>query len=360
MSPISVVHVNAETTWRGGENQVFLLASGMSQHRSCAVACVTGSPLATRMQQAGVPVLAIPGDRGLLSVLALRRIIREQRPELLHAHTSRAHQLCLLAALGTSLPVVVTRRVDFPLKRGAVSGWKYRNKKVHLVAISQAIRQVLITGGVEASGISLIPSGIDFAMLDAAPRLDPRSEFDLPSDALIVLNVAALSDHKDHTTLLRAWTQIERDHARAHLIIAGEGELRGQLTGLVNELGLRRAHLVGYRQDVPGLMKGSDLFVMSSHLEGLCTSIMDAKRCALPVVATRAGGIPEVVNDGSDGRLVAVRDPPALAQALSVYLSDHEQRQRSAANARSDSERFSAAAMVDSYLTLYDRLIPRT
>lgn len=357
MSPISVVHVNAETTWRGGENQVFLLASGMHQQRSCAVACVSGSPLAVRVQQAGVPVLAIPGDRGLRSVLALRRIIREQRPELLHAHTSRAHQLCLLAAIGTSVPVAVTRRVDFPLKRGPFASWKYRGRKVFLVAISQAIRQVLIAGGVDAPRITLIPSGIDFAMLDVAPRRDPRRVFALPDDALVVLNVAALSDHKDQATLLRAWAQIERDHARAHLIIAGEGELREPLTNLVNELGLRRAGLVGYRQDVPGLMKGSDLFVMSSHLEGLCTSIMDAKRCGLPVVATAAGGIPEVVRDGIDGTLVAIRDAPALAKVLGHYLADTALRQRHGDAAREDSARFSAAAMVQAYLGFYRDLL---
>jgi glycosyltransferase involved in cell wall biosynthesis len=348
-----ILHVNAETTWRGGENQVFLLASGMQQHRACAVACVPGSPLAERLTKSGVPIHVIPSDRGVRAIWALRRIIRQLKPAALHAHTSRAHQLCLIAALGSGLPVVVTRRVDFPLKRGPFAGWKYRGQSVRFVAISRAIQDVLLAGGVPAKRISVIPSGVDFALLDAVPPSDVRREFALPADALVVLNVAALSDHKDHATLLRAWVQIERAHPRAHLLIAGEGELRRELEELISSLGLQRARLVGYRSDVPGLLKGSDLFVMSSHLEGLCTSIMDAKRCGLPVVATRAGGIPEVVDEHSGGLLVPVRDPAALAHGLAVYLTDASRRQRDALIARQDSARFSADAMVRAYLEFY-------
>lgn len=352
-----VLHVNAETTWRGGENQVFLLASGMQRERPCAVACIAGSPLAERLAGAGVPVHPIPGDRGVRAQIVLRRLIREVRPALLHAHTSRAHQLCRFATLGNRLPLLVTRRVDFPLKRGPIARWKYLGAGVRFVAISQAIRQVLSAGGVPESRITLIPSGIDFAAVDTAERVDPRVVFSLPADAQVVINVAALSDHKDQATLLRSWRQVEEHHPRAHLLIAGDGELREQLAALAASLGLRRAHLVGYRHDVPGLLKGSDLFVMSSHLEGLCTSIMDAKRCGLPVVATAAGGIPEVVRDGVDGALVAVRDAQALGIALSRYLTDDDLRRLQADAARSDSARFSAAAMVQAYLALYREVI---
>ncbi len=352
-----VLHVNAEISWRGGENQVFLLASGMHQERRCAVACVPGSPLAERLAKTGVSIHPIPGDRGIGALWTLRRLIRRLKPSLLHAHTSRAHQLCLLASLGSDLPVVVTRRVDFPLKRGPVAAWKYRGSKVRYIAISQAIRQILVDGGVAAGRIKVIPSGVDFAVLDAAQRADPRIEFDVPADSLVVLNVAALSDHKDQTTLLRAWALIEADHPRAHLLIAGEGELRATLTSLIADLGLRRARLIGHRSDVPALMKGSDVFVMSSHLEGLCTSIMDAKRCGLPVAATAAGGIPEVVRDGIDGTLVAIRDAPALAKVLGHYLADTALRQRHGDAAREDSARFSAAAMVQGYLGFYRDLL---
>jgi glycosyltransferase involved in cell wall biosynthesis len=352
-----ILHVNAETTWRGGENQVFLLARGMLGQRSCAVACVPGSPLDQRLREVGVTTYALPGDRGVRAVWTLRRLIRRLRPALLHAHTSRAHQLCLLAALGNRLPVLVTRRVDFPLKRGPLAGWKYRGGTVRFVAISRAIHDILVAGGVPAERISVIPSGVDFDALDAAPPSDPRTVFSLPPDAQVVVNVAALSDHKDQATLLRAWALIEPRHPRAHLLIAGEGELRGELERLIASLGLTRACLVGYRSDVPSLLKRSELFVMSSHLEGLCTSIMDAKRCGLPIVATRAGGIPEVVDERSGGVLVPVRDPSALAEALALYLGDESRRRHDGGVAHHDSLRFSATSMVSAYRDLYARLI---
>src|SRR5690606_33878341 len=137
----------------------------------------------------------------------------------------------------------------------------------------QAISRILQAGGVPPERIAIIPSGIPFDAVDQALRQDPREAFGLPADATVVINVAALSDHKDHETLLTAWAQLEPSRPRAHLIIAGEGELRQRLQERIVTLGLQRAQLIGHRDDVWNLLKGSDVFVMSSHLEGLCTSI---------------------------------------------------------------------------------------
>lgn len=357
MTPGPILHVNAETTWRGGENQVFLLARGLHETLPTAIACVPGSPLHAKASAAGVPVHALPGDRGLGAILALRGLVRDLRPRLLHAHTSRAHQLCLLATLGSALPIMVTRRVDFPLKRGIIARWKYGRRITRFVAISQAISRILQAGGVPAERIAVIPSGIPFDAVDQAPRRDPREAFGLPADAIVVINVAALSDHKDHETLLDAWAQVEPSRPLAHLIIAGEGELRQRLEERIATLGLQRTRLVGHRDDVWNLLKGSDLFVMSSHLEGLCTSIMDAKRCGLPVVATRAGGIPEVVDADNGGVLVPTRDVSALATALARLIDDPGERGTLAAAAAKDSVRFTAEHMVQAYRRLYTELL---
>lgn len=352
-----ILHVNAETTWRGGENQVFLLARGMHPVRPCIVACRANSPLERRLTAAGIPVYLIPGDRGLRSILALRRAFKDLKPALIHAHTSRAHQACMLARWGLGIPICVTRRVDFPLKRGFIARWKYGPGVRTFVAISAAIATILRTGGVRENALRVIPSGIDFAALDALPAGNPWPDIHLPSNAEVVLNVAALVDHKDHATLLRAWVAIEAQHPRAHLVIAGEGELHAELAKLMTDLGLQRVHLLGYRSDVISLMKSSQLFVMSSHLEGLCTSIMDAKRCGLPVVATAAGGIPEVVRHTIDGILVPIRTPEALAQALHELLADPQRRQLFAAAARADSERFSAEMMTAAYVQCYGEIV---
>jgi glycosyltransferase involved in cell wall biosynthesis len=348
--------VNSEGGWRGGENQVFLLARDLPAPWRPVTVCQPGSPLALRLREAGREVveLAMSGGGDLGAARRIRRLARELGARVLHAHTSHAHALCRLALVGSELPFVVTRRVDFPVKRGLFARWKYGPRVTRFAAISQEVRRVLLAGGVDEARCVLIPSGVDFSRLDQAAPVDLRAELGLPAGTVLVGNAAALVDHKDHRTLLEAWAAVERAMPSAWLAIAGEGELGGALRAHAAALGLARVRFLGFRADVPGLLKGLDLFVMSSHLEGLGTSIMDAMRCGLAVVATRAGGIPELVEDGGNGLLVGVRDAPALAAALLRALGDGALRARLAAGARASAEaRFSHRRMVEGYARLY-------
>lgn len=355
----TIVMVNTESGWRGGENQVFLLARDLPEPWRALTVCQPGSPLAQRLREVGSLVVELPmsGGGDLAAVWAICRLAREHDAAVLHAHTSHAHSLCRLAVIGRDLPLVVTRRVDFPVKRGLFAAWKYGARVTRFVAISEAVRGVLLAGGVAPAGCVLIPDGVDLARLDAAPLVDLRAELGLPAAALLVGNAAALVDHKDHRTLLDAWALVERAEPTAHLAIAGTGDLEQELHAQARALGLAHVHFLGFRHDVPGLLKGFDLFVLSSHLEGLGTVVMDAMRCGLPVVATRAGGIPELVENDGNGLLVGVRDPSALARALLRLLGDRALRERLASGARASAEaRFSHRRMVESYAGLYATL----
>jgi len=359
MSQRTILMVNSEGGWRGGENQVFLLARDLPAPWKSVTVCLPGSPLALRLREAGRAVEELPmsGGGDIRAVRAIRRLALEHHAEALHAHTSHAHSLCRLAVIGRDLPLVVTRRVDFPIKRGCFARWKYGQRVTRMVAISREIERILVTGGVAAERCLVIPSGVDFSLLDAANAVDLRRELGLPAESLLVGNAAALVDHKDHRTLLDAWAQVEAAAPTAHLVIAGDGELAGALHAHAQALRLARVHFLGFRNDVPGILKSLDLFVMSSHMEGLGTSIMDAMRCGLPVVATRAGGIPELVVDDANGLLVGVRDAPALAAALTRTLNDHGLRRRLASGARASAEaHFSHVRMVEGYAQLYAAL----
>ena len=134
-------------------------------------------------------------------------------------------------------------------------------------------------------------------------------------------NVAALTGHKDHATLVEAMALLRPRAPEARLVIAGEGELRSDLEALVRERGLEdRVIFAGFRRDLDRLLPAFSVFCLSSHLEGLGTSVLDAMAFGLPVVATAAGGIPEAVQDGVTGRVVPPRDPGALAGALAEVL----------------------------------------
>src|SRR6185295_14991788 len=144
----------------------------------------------------------------------------------------------------------------------------------------------------------------------------------------VVGNVAALTGHKDHATLIEAAALLRERLPRVVFVIAGDGELRLPLEAQVHALGLSQSVIfAGFRKDLDRLLPAFTVFCLSSHMEGLGTSLLDAMAFARPVVATAAGGIPEAVEDGLTGRVVPVKAPEALAAALVEVLSD-PRRQR--------------------------------
>jgi glycosyltransferase involved in cell wall biosynthesis len=359
--PRRILMLNTEHGWRGGENQVLLLAKGLAGDAIEPITvCQPGSPLAAATAAAGLPVvpLAMRGQWHLGAIRALRRLMRERDVSVVHAHTSHAHSLGALACRGTGVPLVVTRRVDFPLKRGLIARWKYRSAVLRHAAVSDAVRRVLVAGGVDPQRVEVIHDGIDFARFPQVPST-LRSELAIPEEAVVVGVTAHLSDHKDHRTLLTAFAAVERAAPEAWLLVVGTGELEGGLKALAAQLGLQRTVFTGFRADIGNVLRGLDVFTLTSHLEGLGSSLMDAMYCGLPVVATRAGGMPELIDDGVDGLLVGVRDHAAVADALLRLVRDGGLRRRlgDAARRRAE-ERFSAAAMVARYRALYERLPP--
>jgi glycosyltransferase involved in cell wall biosynthesis len=240
-------------------------------------------------------------------------------------HTPHAHTIGLLAAkLAPYVRLVVSRRVDFAPARNWLSRCKYAHPGVQYVAVSDAVRHVLITSGVPAQRVQTIHSGIDlhrFPEIKAAPAL-------FPAGTRIIGTVGHLAGHKGHRYLLEAIALLIRDEPRLGVVIAGDGALRATLEAQAVALGIT-AHVcfTGFRHDILALMQSFEIFVFSSYLEGLGTAILDAMALGKPVVATRAGGIPEAVQDGITGLLVPPRDPQALADAVRYLLCHPEQAQ---------------------------------
>jgi len=192
----------------------------------------------------------------------------------------------------------------------------------------------------------------------AAPAVNVHEAFWLPHGAPVVGNVAALVPHKGQRYLIEAAHLVVQQMSDARFIILGEGELREHLEHLVREHHLEKHVLLpGFRTDVLGCIKGLDLFVMSSVTEGLGTSLLDAMACARAIVATRAGGIPEIVEDEVNGLLVPPRDHTALAQAIVRALKDEALRRRMGdAGLARVRERFTVDRMVDETAAVYARV----
>jgi len=346
--PLRVLHVDSERTWRGGERQVLEL---MRRQRRAGdqpyLAAPFDSALAARARDEGFPVhpVRMRGTWDLASVVSLARLHRELRPDLVHWHAARAHALGAMAALLAPGPArVLSRRVDFPVRRSIGSRLLWALPVEAIAAISEGVRDALARSGVDPARVRVVPSGIDLSPFDApVDRAALRARLGMAPDVLVAVQAAALAPHKSQTDLLKA-AAAARDRAPTLRIwIAGEGPLRKALEAEHRALGLgTMVRFLGFREDVDELLRAGDLFVVSSYLEGMGTSTLDAMAAGLPVVATRVGGIPEIVSEETSGILVPARDPKALADAMVRVAGDPELRARLGAGGKARVRSFSA------------------
>ncbi len=357
------LHVDTARTWRGGQNQCLLTVKGLRAlgHETLLVAHPAGELRRRAPQDEWLVPLAPRFEVDFHAAWRLARLMRSFVPAVVHAHDPHGVALSAMAlAFRQPAPaprLVASRRVDFRLRTNAFSRYKYRQVQ-RFICASDAIRHILLAEGIEPERLVTVHEGIDLEHVAEAPPMSMHQTFWLPEGAPVLLNVAALVPHKGQRYLVDAMAQVVRSVPDVRLVILGEGELRGALERQVLDLGLERHVLLpGFRRDVLSLMKTCDVFVLSSVMEGLGTSLLDAMACARPIVGTDAGGIPEVVVDGETGHVVPPRDGDALADAL-IDLLTSEERARSFAAAGFErvTRRFSVARMVADTLAVYEGL----
>jgi glycosyltransferase involved in cell wall biosynthesis len=361
------LQIDTARTWRGGQQQVLLTARGLVSrgHRVVVVAHPEGE--LRRRLPAGLDVvpLAPRNEVDLPAAWQLSRVIRELRPDVVHAHDSHGVAVAATALSIASPPrrpaLIASRRVDFHLNANAFSRWKHK-QVTRYVAASEAIRAMLIEDGIAPARIVTVHDGIDVGRVAAAEPLNVREEYWFPPHSPIVGHIGALSPSKGQRFLVDAAAIVVREMPEARFLVLGEGELHDVLEHQIRHLHLaQHVVLAGFRADVLGVLKGLDLFVMSSVTEGLGTALLDAMAARRPIVATRAGGIPEVVVHGETGLLVPPRDAPALATGILELLRDPERRSRfAAAGFARVRDLFSVDRMVEETLAVYARLVGTT
>jgi glycosyltransferase involved in cell wall biosynthesis len=360
---ITSLHIDTARTWRGGQNQVLQLVTGLSAlgHPTWLVAHARGE--LKRRAQEGLRFVGF-APRSEFDVQAawqLGRVLRDVKPDVVHAHDPMGVALAAMALqMQNGSPpkplVVAARRVDFHLKRHAFSKWKYRHVDV-FIAASDVIAGILERDGIPRERIVTVHDGVNIGVIDKQEAVDAHGAFWLPHGSPVVGNVAALAAHKGQKHLIAAAKLVMREVPDTRFLIVGEGELKDQLERQIKQLALERhISLTGFRPDAIGLMKSFDLFAMSSVTEGLGSAVLEAMACGLAVVSTRAGGLPEVVVDGETGILVAPHDEPALAEAIVALLKNPAQRAAMGQAGRARVlEAFSVDSMVAKTLNVYQR-----
>jgi glycosyltransferase involved in cell wall biosynthesis len=360
------LHIDTARTWRGGQNQVLLTVNGLRGigQRASLVAHPEGE--LRRRAQEGLDLIPIVPrtEIDLSAAWRLSRVVKRLRPDIVHAHDAHGTAMASLGlSFGPPTPtpaLIVSRRVDFHLNRNSFSRWKHRQVDC-FIAASEAIRKMLVADGVPSERTTTVHEGIDLEHVLAAAPVNVHEAFWLPHGVPVVGNVAALVPHKGQRHLIEAARLVVREIPETRFVIFGEGDLRDQLERQVRDHRLEKHVLLpGFRMDVLGCIKGLDLFVMSSVTEGLGTSLLDAMACSRASVATRAGGIPEIVEEGRTGVLVEPRDHSAMAREIVHLLKDDGLRQRMGEAARARvAERFTVERMVEGTAAVYESVAGR-
>lgn len=324
-----------------------------------------GSDLEDILRAHNVPIFYLGKNRGLDTGVFSRmnELMRKFKPHVVHTH-QYVTRYVLPSSLAFRIPVKVHTIHNMAEgdsgKMGRVVNWISFRLGVVPVAIAKAVA-ASIEGCYHVSPIPLIYNGIpvEYYRHPEVPRVVWRSRYGFGSDDVLFCTVGRLHPQKHHELMIDAFARGPAADSRSHLLMAGDGSLREQLTAYVSELGLsEKVHFIGERSDIPDVLAASDAFVLSSSFEGNPLCVMEAMAAGKPVISTAVGGVPELLTDGVTGVLVPSDDADGLASAMQQLLRDPVLYRTMGANGgRAADERFSVQAMTRSYEGLYTQLL---
>ncbi len=354
-------HADSGRIWRGGQRQChFLCRHLVAKGHETHLVVQPGSELEQRSSGLRCTPIRMHGELDLPAVARLAGLLRRVKPDLAAAHDAHAMSLLALARRWARLriPVVFHRRVDVPLGRGWASRWKAR-QAARVICVSGRIAEIVREGGVEPDRIRVVHSGTPGIEADEDAGAALRQSLGIQPGATVLGTVSGLIVHKGHADLLAALDQLNADRRDLYLLVAGDGPLREKLEDDARERGLdHRVHFLGEVTDLGGLFGAIDLFVHPSLSEGLGSSIIDAFAAGVPVVATRAGGIPELVREEETGFLADPGAPASLADAIDRALCDPDERARRMAGARTfHHKHLTAETMAEATIGCYLELL---
>ena len=354
-----VLHICSDTNIGGAGKYVLTLLTQprIARGYEVAVACPEGA-LAAAVRRAGIPVFVCPGADRSFSWQALRALfglMRTWRPQIAHTHGSLAGRVAAALAgartIYTKHGLAAAEEASIQVRGagGLLKGLAVRLFADRIVAVSGAVKAALIASGADPDRIRVIPGGVDLRPYEGLPALAGG----------VVGALGRLEREKGFDLLLQAMAQLAGEARPPRLILGGDGSQREALAQQAREAGLP-VEMAGFVSDVPAFLGQTGLFALSSRSEGLGLVLVEAMAAGRPVVATRVGGVPEVVVDGETGLLVEPGDVDALAAAIRRLLADPALAQRMGAAGRERVRAlFSAERMAEQTAAVYEELIRR-
>ncbi|MDA0591469.1 MAG: glycosyltransferase [Planctomycetota bacterium] len=367
--PVRIAFVITELDEGGAERALVQIVTRLDRDRwEPRVFSLAGrGPLTATLEDVEIPVF----DCGATSAsnpldiwrayASLKRELTSWQPQIVQTLLFHANLLGRLAAWRAHVPHVLSgiRVAD---RRGRLrlrlDRWTERFVEKH-VCVSQAVADFSIDeSGLDPGKVLVIPNGVDLAAFRDAEPVD-LAEFGIPVGAKVVLSVGRLDPQKDPLTLLAAFERVAQRIENAHLLLVGRGpmesEIRERIAG--SESGAR-IHLAGWQEDVPGILKAADVFALASRFEGMPNAVLEAGAAGVPVVATAAEGVAEILENGESGWLVGIGDASQLGVAIGEALTHGELAAAKPLRLQSVvAEKFTWESVVSEYDRLYRSLL---
>ena len=359
MKALKILHSESSGGWGGQEVRTLkeMLALRERGH-TVEIVCPRDARIGVRSAELGFSVhharMRYGGD--LRSMLSIGALLRRRAFDVLNTHSGHDSLVAGTAGRLAGTPLVIrTRHLALPISSLATYTWIPHR----VIAVSHYVRRYLISAGVSAGRIETIYDGIVKPEEIAQSTL--RAELGLGSDAVIGCMVAIMRAEKGHEDLITAARPLLAMRPNLHFVIAGDGDLFERIKGIVDGLGLgRRIHLLGFRTDIPNVLRGCDLFVLPTHQEALGQSYIEAMAAGLPVIGTSVDGVPELIEHNVNGLLVPPKDPDALRAAIVRLIDNPGLRARLGNEGRRvTDDRFGVDDMADETIDFYRRSLRR-
>jgi len=358
---MKVLHVESGMHLYGGARQVVYIIEGLQKNAvENILVCPVDSAIAEAAKSfAAIQAVKMGGDIDLSFIFRLNKIIKQEKPDLVHLHSRRgADVLGGIAARLAAVPCVLSRRVDNP-EPVRLAQWKYKLYD-RVITISEGIRAVLLSQGIPAEKVICVHSSVD-----AEPYQHPCEEkafhqlFDLPENAIVVAMIAQFIPRKGHQYLLDALPDVLADFPNLQVLLFGKGPLIQQIQADIDNRNLtQHIKLAGFRDDLERWLCCMDLVVHPADMEGLGVSLLQAAAAGVPVIGSRAGGIPEIVHHAENGLLIEPGDTSALAEAMKKLLADTKLRQQMGQRGKEIvKQNYSPAVMVTGNLDVYRQVL---
>lgn len=362
---MKVLHLSSEKTWRGGEQQIaYLIEELQSLGVENVVASKKGSVFEDHAIKNGLTnySFGFKNSIDVKSAIGIKSLVNKIKPDVIHAHTSKGHGIIAIAcALGLKCTIVLSRRVDFELKKSGFSNWKYNLPQIKkILCVSDEIKSMVQKSIKNPGRAETVYSGVNLDRFKNIKHQNYlKNRFKLPAGCFLIGNTSAIADHKDYFTFVdTAKTVIDSGNHQVRFFIIGDGPMKDEIRTYVQKAELENHILfTGFIDYIPEILHELNIFLMTSKTEGLGTSVLDAFASGLPVISTNGGGLKETVFHNETGLSANVGDSETLAGHVVHLMRDDAKRNELTQSALQFVQQFSKQNTAKRTYQIYQDLI---